>query len=483
MKNSQFPTAFLWGGATAANQVEGAFNEGGKGLSTFDIVPFVEKKDRVGIPLDITLEQYERYSKTTELVNFPKRRGSQHYQQMKEDVALFAEMGYKVYRLSISWPRIFPTGVEAEPNEAGLQFYDALFDELIKYDIEPLVTMSHYEMPLALTERYNGWESRAVIALFLKYAKVVLERYQAKVKYWIPFNELNMMLTSAYTGGGVLVEKSPKHELAVKYQASHYQLVAQAKTMELARQLIPNVQLGAMIARLETYAATAKPLDVLTAVQEDQLNFFYTDVSVRGAYPRYMTRFFKEQDITLDITAEDTKILSEQTADYVAFSYYMSYLAAHDESGEKTSGNLVDSMKNPYLALSEWDWPIDPVGLRITLNRMYDRYQKPLFIVENGLGATDVLTAEGTVHDTYRIDYTKVHLQQIAEAIADGVEVMGYTNWGCIDLISCGTNEMSKRYGFIYVDADDYGNGSYKRYRKDSFYWYKQVIESNGEEL
>lgn len=482
-KNIQFPVDFLWGGATAANQVEGGYNEGGKGLSTFDIVPFVEPKDRDGIPLDINKAQFEKYLETSDDINFPKRRGSDHYHRMEEDVKLFAEMGYKTYRLSISWPRIFPTGVEKEPNEEGLQFYDDLFDELLKYNIEPLVTMSHYEMPVYLTQHFNGWESRELIDLFTNYAEVLFTRFKDKVKYWIPFNELNMMLTSAYTGGGILPENSKRSEMEVKYQGSHHQLVAQAKTIEIGRKINPNFQFGTMIARLETYSASPKPVDVLKSVQEDQLNFFYTDVSVRGTYPKFMYRYFEDNNIKIEITEEDKNILKANTADYVAFSYYMSYMAAFDPTGEKTSGNLVDSVKNPYLEVSDWDWPVDPIGLRITLNRMYDRYQLPLFIVENGLGAHDTLTETGEVHDDYRIDYTRRHLVEVSEAIKDGVEVMGYTNWGCIDLISCGTNEMTKRYGFIYVDADNYGNGSYDRYKKDSFYWYQEVIKTNGSNL
>lgn len=480
-----FPENFLWGGATAANQIEGAYNEGGKGLSTSDMVVFKDpyatgKVDN--FTFNVTSKELEEYM--TGKVNgiFPKRWGIDFYHRYKEDIALFAEMGFKVFRLSISWVRIYPTGMEEEPNEEGLKFYDDVFDELAKYNIEPLVTLSHYEMPIALTQKYNGWLSRDLIPLFEKFARTCFNRYKEKVKYWITFNEMNMNLTSLYTGAGILPDTVKGRELQSGYQASHHQFVASSLAIKAAREIMPDAKIGCMICRLETYAMTCKPEDQLQALKEDVINLFYPDVQVRGEYPRYMKRYFEENNIVLETEEKDFRIIKENTADYIAFSYYMTYLAEDRPDSNQISGQLATVLKNPYLSLTEWGWPIDPIGLRITLNKLYGRYQKPLFIVENGLGAKDILE-DGKVHDDYRIDYMRKHLAQIKEAIDDGVEVMGYTSWGCIDLISCGTSQMSKRYGLIYVDQDDNGKGSLERYRKDSFYWYKEVIESNGEKL
>lgn len=480
-----FPKDFLWGGATAANQIEGAYNIGGKGLSTSDMVaykdPYVTGKVD-NFTFNVTSIELEEYLSGETKSIFPKRWGIDFYHKYREDIALFAEMGFKVFRLSISWARIFPTGLEDKPNQEGLEFYDRVFDELAKYNIEPLVTLSHYEMPITLTQKYNGWLSRDIIPLFEKFARVCFNRYKNKVKYWITFNEMNMNLTSVYTGAGILPDTIESKEQQAGYQASHHQFVASSLAIKAGREIMPNAKIGCMICRLETYAKTCKPEDQLQALKEDMINLFYPDVQVRGEYPNYMKRHFEENGIEIKTEEEDFKIIKEHTVDFIAFSYYMTYLAEDRPDSKQITGQLVTVLKNPYLTLTEWGWPIDPIGLRITLNKLYGRYQKPLFIVENGLGAKDVLE-DGTVRDDYRIEYTKRHLEQIKEAINDGVDVMGYTSWGCIDLISCGTSQMSKRYGFIYVDQDDEGNGTLKRYRKDSFYWYKKVIETNGEEL
>lgn len=484
-KAKGFPENFMWGGATAANQLEGAYNLDGKGLSTSDMAPFVPKEERDGadFTFDVNSKQLEEYLGEDCQVYFPKRQGIDFYHRYKEDIALFAEMGFNVFRLSIAWPRIFPTGEESEPNEAGLAFYDKVFDELRKYNIEPLVTISHYEMPLALTEKYNGWESRELIDLYLKFANTLFDRYKDKVKYWITFNEMNMMLTSLYTGGGILEDKIKSSKEQAAYQATHHQFVASALAVKSGREKMPNAKIGCMICRLETYAATCKPEDVLQTLREDQMNLFYPEVQVRGEYPFYMDRYFAENDIVIHKEPGDDAILKNNTVDFIAFSYYMTYLGKYDPTNKDNSGCLVSQLKNPHLELSEWGWPIDPTGLRIALNRLYDRYHVPLFIVENGLGAIDVLEEDGRVHDDYRIDYLQKHIAQMKEAIQDGVDLIGYTTWGPIDIISCSTSEISKRYGFIYVDQDDEGKGSLTRYRKDSFYWYKKVIESNGEIL
>ncbi|CVM96518.1 Aryl-phospho-beta-D-glucosidase BglH [Bacillus altitudinis] len=480
-----FSDDFLWGGATAANQIEGAYLEGGKGLSTSDFAAYKDpyEKGKVNnFTFDVSSAELTRYKEQPDEFDFPKRRGIDFYHRYEEDIALFAEMGFKVFRLSISWARIFPTGLEDKPNEEGLAFYDNVFDECAKYGIEPLVTMSHYEMPITLTEKYNGWMSRELVPLFEKYARAILERYKNKVKYWITFNEMNMNLNSLYTGAGIL-EDLVDHKLQAAYQASHHQFIASALTVKAAKEIIPNVQIGCMINQIEAYAKTTKPEDQLQAVKSNQLNMFYPDVQARGEYPTYMVKYFADNDIKLDIEEQDEQILKEGIVDFVAISYYMSHVAEAREDAAELAGTFDSPIKNEHLELSQWDWPIDPMGLRISLIKLYDRYQKPLFVCENGLGARDTLTPDKEIHDDYRIDYLKQHIEQMKEAVKEGVDLMGYTPWGCIDLISCGTSQMSKRYGLIYVDQDDRGNGSLNRYKKDSFYWYKKVIATNGEDL
>lgn len=411
---------------------------------------------------------------------YPKRWGSDFYHRYKEDIALFAEMGFKTFRLSIAWSRIFPKGDELEPNEEGLAFYDAVFDELNKYGIEPLVTLSHYEFPLHLALEYGGWKNRKVIEFFVRYAETVFKRYQGKVKYWLTFNEINILGMVGYLSGGLLFEDG-KNDLEAMYQAVHHQFIASSLATKAAHEIDPENKVGCMLARMENYAATCNPDDVLAALKKDQENLFYTDVQVRGAYPSYMKRFFKENNIQVVFEPGDEAILKQYPVDFMSFSYYMTSITrALPDKDKATAGNLILGEANPYLEASDWGWQIDPVGLRITLNKLYDRYQVPLFIVENGLGALDKVEADGSIQDGYRISYLEKHIQQMYEAIEDGVELMGYTPWGCIDLVSASTSEMSKRYGFIYVDADDQGKGSFDRSRKASFYWYKDVIASNG---
>lgn len=479
-----FPEGFLWGGATAANQIEGAYDEGGKGLSTSDMAIYKDpyatgKVDN--FTFNVNSKELEEYLAHPEKYAFPKRWGIDFYHNYKEDIALFAEMGFKVFRMSVSWVRIFPNGIDKEPNEEGLKFYDDVFDECLKHGIKPLVTLSHYEMPIALTQKYNGWLSREVIDIFVKYATTVMKRYKDKVKYWITFNEMNMNLCSLYTGAGIL-EDLVENRLEAAYQASHHQFLASALTVKAGKEIIPDAMFGCMINQIESYALTTKPEDQLQAMKSNQLNLFYPDVQTRGIYPSYMNRYFKENNINLKKETGDDAILKEGKVDFVAISYYMTHVAEAREDAAELAGTFDSPIKNKHLKLSQWDWPIDPIGLRISLEKLYDRYGVPLFVAENGLGARDELIGE-VVHDPYRIEYLKEHIEQMREAIADGVELIGYTVWGCIDLISCGTSQMSKRYGFIYVDQDDNGMGTKKRYRKDSFYWYKKVIESNGQDI
>lgn len=483
MKNSRFPEGFLWGGATAANQVEGAFDKDGKGLSIFDMVTFVPKEERKGLEMDVKSESELNALLAGEKGdNFPKRRGVDFYHRYKEDIALFAEMGFKTFRLSISWPRIFPNGDETEPNEAGLAFYDNVFDELLKYGIEPLVTISHYEMPLHLVKNYNGWEDRRLIEFFVRYAETLFNRYKDKVKYWLTFNEINISQFSPYIGSGMLVDRLENKEQAI-YQALHHQFVASARAVKACHELIPDAMIGCMLARMEVYPETCNPDDVLQALEIDQKNLFFTDVQVRGAYPSYMLNYFEKNAINIEMEPGDEEILAAHPVDFLSFSYYMTMVASGDPERLKEKGNFFSGIKNPYLEASDWGWQIDPKGLRITMKKLYDRYEVPLFIVENGLGAYDTVEADGSINDDYRIEYLRAHIDQMGEAIQDGVEVMGYTSWGCIDLISASTSEMSKRYGFIYVDQDDYGHGTLERKKKKSFDWYKNVIATNGAEL
>jgi len=459
-----FPNDFLWGGAVAANQVEGAYLEDGKGLSTSDVQPqgvFGPVVERVagdsGIK-DVAIDFYHRYP---------------------EDIKLFAEMGFNCLRVSIAWTRIFPNGDEQQPNEAGLAFYDKLFDELAAHNITPLVTLSHYEMPWGLVKQYGGWGNRQVIGFFEHYARTVFTRYQHKVKLWLTFNEINMSLHAPMTGVG-LPETSSKAEV---YQAIHHQLVASALAVKACHEIIPDAKIGNMLLGGLVYPLTCKPDDVLEPLQENRAWQFFGDVQCRGAYPGYMLRFFRDNGITLEITEADREAL-KSTIDFISFSYYMTgCVTTDDELNQQARGNILSMVPNPHLASSEWGWQIDPVGLRTLLNVLWDRYQKPLFIVENGLGAKDKPDADGMVQDDYRISYLNDHLVQVREAIEDGVEVMGYTSWGPIDLVSASRAELSKRYGFIYVDRDDSGAGSLARSRKKSFYWYQEVIATHGASL
>jgi 6-phospho-beta-glucosidase len=416
---------------------------------------------------------------------FPSYEAIDFYHHYKEDIALFAEMGFKVFRTSVAWSRIFPNGDDAEPNEGGLAFYDSLFDECLKHGIEPLVTISHYEAPLALTKKYNGWVSRELIPLFERYARVLFERYKGKVKYWLTFNEINAttLFGAPFLGAGAIIDNQAEGKQAT-YRAAHNQLVASALVVKACRDIIPSAKIGNMIAAMMIYPYSCRPEDVWLKTEKERDTYFYSDVQARGYYPAYMERFFAKQGIDLERGPDDARILREGTVDFISFSYYMSLAASSDPALAGAGGNLFGGVKNPYLESSEWGWQIDPLGLRTLLNNLYDRYQKPLFIVENGLGAKDVVEADGSISDDYRINYLREHIKAMKAAIDDdGVDLLGYTPWGCIDLVSASTGEMSKRYGFIYVDKDDAGNGTLARSRKKSFYWYKSVIESNGEKL
>lgn len=469
MSNTPFPDGFLWGGATAANQIEGAYDEGGKGLSVQDVMPNGISGPRTERPTADNL----------------KLVGIDHYHRYAEDIALFAEMGFSVYRFSIAWSRIFPNGDETEPNEEGLAFYDRVLDELEKHGIEPLVTISHYETPLHLAEQYGGWTSRALIGFYERYARTLFERFGARVKYWLTFNEINSLLHAPFMSGGIPLPEGgvPKSEL---YQAMHHELVASARATRIAREVAPRAQVGCMVLSMPIYPLTPSPADAVAVMDADHGNLVYGDVHTRGEYPGYFLRRLREEGIALDITDEDRADL-KNTVDFVSFSYYMSIAETADPSLRSAGeGNIMGGVPNPTLPASEWGWQIDPVGLRLVLNQFWDRWQKPLFIVENGLGARDQLVevdGEKTVVDDYRIAYLNDHLVQVGEALEDGVDVLGYTSWGCIDIVSASTAQLSKRYGFIYVDRNDDGSGTLDRYRKKSFHWYADVIRTNGASL
>lgn len=465
-----FPENFLWGGAVAANQCEGAYDEDGKGLSIQDVMPHGIRGARTAAPTEDNM----------------KLTAVDFYHRYREDIRLFAEMGFKVFRLSIGWSRIFPKGDEKEPNEKGLEFYDRVFDECLKYGIEPLVTLSHYETPLYLAEHYNGWSSRKLIGFYENYVRTVFNRYKDKVKYWLTFNEINSILDAPFMSGGI---NTPKEELSESdlYQAIHHELVASALATRIGHEINPDFKIGCMVLSMPIYPLSPDPADVIRTMEENHKNTMFTDIHVRGEYPGYMKRYLRERGIKVEFAPEDAGIL-KNTVDFISFSYYVSVCATADtEKNIRGEGNLLGGVPNPYLKASQWGWQIDPKGLRYICNELWDKYRKPLFVVENGLGAVDVLVTDGdgnkTVEDDYRIEYMRDHLLQLEEAIEDGVTVMGYTSWGCIDLVSASTAELKKRYGFIYVDRNDDGSGTLERYKKKSFYWYKNVIATNGKSL
>ncbi|OUP09452.1 glycoside hydrolase family 1 protein [Collinsella sp. An2] len=472
-----FPKGFFWGGATAANQLEGAWDVDGRGPSVDD--HFLGGS--VDTPREITIDiDPNRF--------YPNHDGIDFYHRYEQDIELFAEMGFNMFRLSISWSRIFPNGDDAQPNEAGLAFYDRVFDCLREHGIEPLVTLSHYEMPYALVEKYNGWESRELIELFERYCATVFERYQDKVRYWLTFNEINLGASAA----GALFETSmirgfegPASKVEVTpqqcYQALHHQFVASGRVVRLAHEKYPQFKMGNMDCFILTYPATCDPADVLAnELEMNRMNWYCSDVQVRGAYPYYARRYWREHGVELDVRDGDLQNIADGKVDFYTFSYYMSNTVTTHGDVETTGGNMVSGGKNPYLESTDWGWQIDPTGLRIALNQIYARYQIPLMVVENGMGAFDTVEADGSIHDGYRIDYLKKHVLAMREAVEDGVDLIGYTWWGPIDLVSAGTGEMRKRYGFIYVDKHDDGTGDYSRLRKDSFFAYQKIIQSNG---
>ena len=483
---SKFPEGFLWGGATAANQLEGAYVEDGKGLS----VPDVIKGGGLNIPRRVTDGVHEGEY-------YPSHEAVDHYHHFREDIALFGEMGFKCYRMSINWGRIYPNGDDGQPNQAGIAFYRALFEECRKQGIEPLVTLSHYELPYHLAKAYGGWSNRELIALYERYVRTCFTEFKGLVKMWLTFNEINCLAApfGNVFGGGILPpgddvplvygNKLDWDDPSRRFQALHHQLLASASAVRICHEVDAENRIGCMIAGRPIYPYSCNPDDALLAQQMDRRSTLYcADVQVRGAYPSWAPRLRRENGISIVTEPGDDELLAAGKVDFFTFSYYKSAAVSTDPSIPVVGGNVFyDDVKNPYLEESEWGWAIDPKGLRWYLNELYDRYQIPLMIVENGLGAVDEVEEDGSIHDGYRINYLRSHIEQMAEAIEDGVDLIGYTWWGPIDLVSAGTGEMKKRYGFIYVDKDNDGNGTLARSRKDSFFWYKKVIATNGEDL
>lgn len=468
----EFPETFLWGSAISANQAEGAFQEEGRGVSNVDLIPYGSGRMPVklgNVPSPVL--QPDQF--------YPSHTGVDFYHHYHEDLAMMAEMGLRVFRTSISWSRLFPQGDEETPNLQGIAFYKDLFQECQKHGMQPLVTLSHFDIPMGLVEKYGSWRDRRVIDFFLRYAETCLREFSPYVHYWLTFNEINILLHSPFSGAGIAFQPGENRNQVI-YQAAHHVLLASAQVVAMAHRYSAENQVGCMLAGGSFYPYSCNPEDVWESVKKEQENLFFIDVQVRGQYPSYAAKIFREKGVDLAVEPQDAETLAT-SVDFISFSYYASRCVAGSLDGKEVNdGNVVRSVKNPYLKTSQWGWAIDPLGLRITMNQLYDRYQKPLFLVENGLGAKDVVESDGTINDAYRIDYLRQHILAMRDAMEDGVPLLGYITWSAIDLVSASTGEMSKRYGFIYVDKDDAGIGTLERRRKNSFYWYQRVIATNG---
>ena len=475
-----FPKDFMWGGAIAANQAEGAWREGGKGICVADILKVQDKGDlKKKSNKETTLKDIDAALSDTQGI-YPKRYGIDFYHTYKEDLKLLAGTGMNAFRTSINWARIFPNGDDEQPNEEGLRFYEDLIDEIIQNGMEPLITLSHYEMPLNLAVKYHGWANRLTIDFFVRYCETVFKRFKGKVKYWILVNQINLIHHESFNHLGIPAD-CVDNLWEAKFQGVHNECTACAMATKIGHQIDPNFQIGMMVYDGLSEPLTCKSEDVFANMKRNQMEYFFSDLLIRGTYPGYAVRFFNEKGFHLDIRPEDEKVLKENTADFLAISYYYT-ICASAESMKNYGVNEDGALSNPHIDASEWGWGIDPLGLRTVLNYYYDRYQKPIIIAENGFGTYDTISEDGKIHDQRRISYLRQHVAMMKEAIKDGVEVIGYFPWGPIDIISCSSSEMSKRYGFIYVDQDDYGNGTKQRMKKDSYDWYRQVIASNGED-
>lgn len=460
---------FFWGASTAANQIEGSYITDGKRPSVIDYLYTGE----IFREFDEEILGHEYYS---------SHNAIKHYENMESDIKLFAEMGINSYRMSIAWTRIYPTGYEEQPNKKGLEFYHKLFKLLKDYNIEPIVTLSHYEMPIEIAKS-GGWAEKSTIECFTKYAKTVMSEFQKYVKYWLSFNEINIafvpfgILTSC---GGFMDNDDKRNTVELRFKSLHNQLLAAGKATKIMREIKSEMQMGCMIASMLNYPLTCAPEDNLLTLQDEQIyNYLCSDVMINGKYPYYTKKFLRDNDINIDISDDDKEILKNGTVDFYSCSYYMTNCKTVQKDVEQTGANLGVGGKNPYLKASKWGWQIDAIGLRIFLNKVYDRYNIPIMIVENGLGAVDVLK-DGQVDDQYRINYLEEHIISMKDAIADGVDVIGYLPWSAIDLVGLSTGSIEKRYGFIHVNIDNKGNGDYSRTPKKSYFWYKKIIEENS---
>lgn len=467
----KFPKDFLWGSAISSSQSEGAWNHDGRGPSVYDYMP-------------VGKSRYEDFLQHTyqDDTFFPNRKGIDFYHTYKEDIKLLAEMGCKAFRFSVSWSRIYPTGLEEKPNKKGIQFYENMIDELISYHIEPVVTILHYDIPLYLVEHYNGFASREVVDLYVKYAKTLFSYFKNKVKYWITINEINIMRYCPLDAG---IKDCPDNDLQIIFQSAHHQFIASAKAVIALHQMIPKAQVGMMLGYEPAYAKTCHPSDVLLAEKSESELLFFSDVQMLGYYPKTMQHYFKKNNIHIHMEDNDKQILYQGRCDFLAFSYYSSAVCSHSLSDQEkaTRGNIIYGIDNPYLTKTQWGWTIDAMGLQTSLIRLYQKYHKPLFIVECGIGVKESKKNDAMIEDDYRIAFFKEHLKQVKEAIDLGIEVMGFLTWSPIDMPSAATGELEKRYGFIYVDADSQGNGSYQRSKKKSFSWYQEIIKTNGFDL
>ncbi|WP_053367792.1 glycoside hydrolase family 1 protein [Bacillus sp. FJAT-27245] len=478
MSNLSFPKDFLFGGAVAACQIEGAFDADGRGLSTSDLHKYNSKMDRGNIKYEGggTLQTIIERMNDKEGY-YPKRHGIDFYHTYEQDLALLAELGLKTFRTSISWSRIFPRGDEEFPNEKGLAFYDKLIDEIISNGMVPIITMAHYDIPLTLVTEYGGFANRKVTDFFVRYAKVLLERFGEKVPYWIVFNQVNLVPTVQFGSLGLCDDQAENME-ELMYQAVHNQFVATARVKEIAKNMGLTTKIGTMVSDCTRYPASCKPEDIVWTMKKNRMQYFFTDVQLNGEYPQYALKYFSDNNISITMEDGDQELLANNKMEFLGISYYSTYIVDY----EKNTMAINSYEQNPYLKPTPWNWRVDPLGFYNSISQYWDRYKVPIIIAENGYGAIDKLE-DGTVHDDYRVDYYRVHLKVLKECMDEGVEVLAYLAWAPIDIVSSSSSEMSKRYGFIYVDIDDDGQGSRKRIKKDSFSWYQKVIHTHGESL
>ena len=472
MKNNKLSNVFWWGGSLAAHQCEGAYDQDGKGAAVADFLPCVDKDniDKRLRPSELTLQSDAYY---------PSHKSIDHYNRFKSDIELFSQMGLNSLRISINWSRIFPNGDDAMPNEKGLSYYDSYFDELIKKGIEPMVSLCHSDLPVNLVRKYGGWKNRDLIALYLKYAETVFVRYKNKVKRWVTFNEINILPFAPLFNGGLMLSSQDSDYNQTIYQAAHHQFVASSLAVKLCHEMIPGGECGMMLAYAPVYPYSCNPKDVEMARTIERRSLFFSDVMLRGKYPSYSNILFEELNVNLSMEENDLDIIKNYRPNFLAVSYYTSSVVSTDNSHKTTAGNMLVSVKNPFLQTTDWGWQIDAVGLRTALNNLSDRYDNiQILIVENGIGIEDDVAADGEINDDFRIDYFKSHIAEMKKAINDGVNLIGYMVWSPLDLISSSTGEMKKRYGFIYVDMDNSGEGTLERKKKKSFYWYKKVIDT-----